>query len=414
MCLCLAERPINPSGQVRSLIICVWNRYSKAALDGWVKQHSPACAAASVAGAWNALLGLSRSDPAAANQDEVVTLLKSCLRERIDAQTRAIEGLLGPGITLQPLINGFGESMLADGMVPFAWKKGEKKRDTAVRVRALQAAAAAEALKTGIAPAKVFVRLGELLNTEAEMGTLDSDVEDGGSDEEDVDTANPVAAGNSSEPYDGPVTVAWRKPLSNLLKVYAGLSKLCRSRPSTGFFGNWGIMQGARRLSDSRGTALIEARSFMGRATRGVTVSIKTLQKDSLETIREQWAQLLAAFSSEDTVLLFHLTNHYALIFGMRDWIGPDGEPVRQILTTRRGQRPNAWLDFAEVRKIMLKWSGYKIIRVIRRTTLPAASGQKLQARRAERATDYSATKAAYGPMARRSRRWWCPVPQEL
>ena len=35
-------------------------RYNKSALDGWVKQHSPACAAASVAGAWNTLLNRHR------------------------------------------------------------------------------------------------------------------------------------------------------------------------------------------------------------------------------------------------------------------------------------------------------------------------------------------------------------------
>lgn len=46
-------------------------QYSQALLDGWVKQHSPACAAASVAGTWNALMGLGRQDPAAESQNSV-------------------------------------------------------------------------------------------------------------------------------------------------------------------------------------------------------------------------------------------------------------------------------------------------------------------------------------------------------
>jgi hypothetical protein len=85
-------------------------------------------------------------------------------------------------------------------------------------------------------------------------------------------------------------------------------------------------------------------------------------------------------------VLLFHLKNHYALIFAAREWVddsswgGDDGATaaagsagagasavlaggcVRQILTARKGQRPAAWMDFAEVREVMLGWDGYKII----------------------------------------------------
>lgn len=127
-------------------------------------------------------------------------------------------------------------------------------------------------------------------------------------------------------------------------------------------------------------------------------------------------------------VLLFHLTNHYALIFALREWrnppaaasaaagnagnddarrgddaatpgasagrvlrddgrgavgrgdevhsggnsgsSGPEGEGgwgwTRQILTSRRGQRPTVWMDFREARKILLGWEGYKILAVQR------------------------------------------------
>ena len=51
----------------------------------WLGVVSPQ---ASVAGAWNALFGLDRADPAALDQDLVVEQLKQCLRERIDAKCR--------------------------------------------------------------------------------------------------------------------------------------------------------------------------------------------------------------------------------------------------------------------------------------------------------------------------------------
>ena len=68
-------------------------------------------------------------------------------------------------------------------------------------------------------------------------------------------------------------------------------------------------------------------------------------------------------------VLLFHLTNHYALIYGAREWTAADGTMVRQVLTTRRGQRPTTWMDFDEVRDVVIKWSGYKVIQIERETS---------------------------------------------
>ena len=102
-------------------------------------------------------------------------------------------------------------------------------------------------------------------------------------------------------------------------------------------------------------------------------------------------------------MLLFHLKNHYALVFSLREWTtatphpSPDAGLVsanasasattastddtpaqeaevegvagvgcvrRQILTARKGQRPTAWMDFDEVRETMLLWAGYKMIAI--------------------------------------------------
>ena len=88
--------------------------------------------------------------------------------------------------------------------------------------------------------------------------------------------------------------------------------------------------------------------------------------QDKASTIGKQWIQFREAFGRQDAALLFHLTNHYALIYAVREWTNTDGTAVRQILTTRRGQRPTVWMDWAEVRDIVIKWAGYKVIIVER------------------------------------------------
>ena len=49
--------------------------YNKNVLDGWVRQPSACCGAASVAGAWNALAKLHRGDKMALTHESVLTVL---------------------------------------------------------------------------------------------------------------------------------------------------------------------------------------------------------------------------------------------------------------------------------------------------------------------------------------------------
>lgn len=73
--------------------------------------------------------------------------------------------------------------------------------------------------------------------------------------------------------------------------------------------------------------------------------------------------------------LIYHLKNHYALLYAMREWVGDDGTAVRQVLSTRRGQRPSTWIDFDEIRAHFLKWAGHKIMAIERTETRSASSG---------------------------------------
>lgn len=57
--------------------------YSRALLEGWVKQGSPCCAAASLAGAWNALSGKPRGTEGALNSESVLRAMQSVVEEQI-------------------------------------------------------------------------------------------------------------------------------------------------------------------------------------------------------------------------------------------------------------------------------------------------------------------------------------------
>ena len=162
--------------------------------------------------------------------------------------------------------------------------------------------------------------------------------------------------------------------------------------------------------SPSLGKDGVQARLFLGKKKlKSAKLDIPVSRADDEGKVATQWDALRAAFSHEDQCLLFHLKNHYALVFAMREWseeieeeeevepiVGAnagesgDGEEgrqttrsssatsasapapaprkklvkrvTRQILTARKGQRPTAWLDFSEVRDQVIGWEGYKIM----------------------------------------------------
>lgn len=61
--------------------------YSKSLLTGWVKQESPCCAAASIAGAWNALGGKGRHEAGALGAEIVLRAMRAVLEEQIGSMT---------------------------------------------------------------------------------------------------------------------------------------------------------------------------------------------------------------------------------------------------------------------------------------------------------------------------------------
>lgn len=102
-------------------------------------------------------------------------------------------------------------------------------------------------------------------------------------------------------------------------------------------------------------------------SSKSTKIDVSISSKDSPQTIQKQWDSLRSAFSHDDTILLFHLKNHYALIFALREWTSiTTGNKSYEILTARKGQRPTAWISFEEARQVMIGWQGYKILAITR------------------------------------------------
>ena len=55
--------------------------------------------------------------------------------------------------------------------------------------------------------------------------------------------------GNAEDGIIRPRRVRWKKPFMGIINNAGGLAKLNRTRPSTGYFGNWGIIEAAKRVS---------------------------------------------------------------------------------------------------------------------------------------------------------------------
>lgn len=105
-----------PEGRLPACLDKLTLQYSVALLNGWVKQRSPACAAASVAGSWNALLNLKRSDAGAHSQDSVVSLFAQNLRDSAAKVRARIERILGAPIddidaALRSRLEAIGKSL---------------------------------------------------------------------------------------------------------------------------------------------------------------------------------------------------------------------------------------------------------------------------------------------------------------
>ncbi|EDQ89122.1 uncharacterized protein MONBRDRAFT_25737 [Monosiga brevicollis MX1] len=235
--------------------------YNTFLLNGWVKQSSPACAAASVAGAYNALQRIGRHDPKALQQADLVEVLKGILRTRLT--THAAKFHADVGCSVEPLAQALQAHLAAqDKSLGMKWPRQARAKTIKEVLRTILQDIATE----GNADNPLF----PLANAVAyEAGGEENQAAVGNSEEEDDDTDakvdgveiflpgqaadRPVPAATVDQdgaPLPHRISPLWRKSFLQYCNNLGGLEKLERERPSTGFFGTWGILGAVRRLAD--------------------------------------------------------------------------------------------------------------------------------------------------------------------
>jgi len=145
---------------------------SPQALAGWVKQPSPCCAAASAAGAWNACLGLQRSDPRAESHLTMVPRFAGLLQDQADAKRGRLERLLGA--PLQPLLEALVAALATSGK-SLGGKKGDAgctKAEALALVKTLVRAAVSEEKRAAAEAAAEASRSAQHSEGEEKEGTL--------------------------------------------------------------------------------------------------------------------------------------------------------------------------------------------------------------------------------------------------
>jgi hypothetical protein len=434
-------------------------------LNGWVKQPSPCCAAASLAGAFNALGTLHRSDPRSLDHTDILYLYECLLKKNIEKKKLSFERCLGGG-SLDELLDLLHIEILQLESISVTDSKKKKCLGKAALVRLIRKivyeriSSKSSETEDGTETktereqlSSTFVLFHELLSSEdlsltEDLSSIEQDEElEGEEDEEseplpDVPTQqlnsslssqqrvspNSIDSSQITPPPSTPSpslvlihnTWDWKSAFLELYKKITGLQKLQSSRPNTAPIGNWGFISALQYLQDenllsspsssstpkiflvmgkgkktlrkisslpssssssssssstqkggTKGKKGISSSSIPKSTVKPSGVELSISSTDTKEEILSQWNRLSALFNDSETVLLFHLKNHYALIFAMREWSVVDpvtgrAEVTREILTSKRGQRPSAWISFTEVREIILSWEGYKIMAVTR------------------------------------------------
>jgi hypothetical protein len=262
--------------------------FNRTLFNGWVKQPSPCCAAAAVAGAWNSLNNLHRTDRRACTYVEVLSIYTNMLQESLDKKQSSFERKLGA--SLEEYLTVLETELIVIGKALGGKKEAAPKRKDIMSIlrvwirayfKTSPPIAAPPIADTDSKQADTPVDLSsftppniqncfcDLLKLDGNFNLETTNTEDGAKDDGCMDDEEDL---KSDEEADEPAEVEtgldngasakappkrttggkgkgsskvwdWKRDLVAVIKAKSGVVKITAERPSTGAIGNWDIMQ---------------------------------------------------------------------------------------------------------------------------------------------------------------------------
>ncbi|UPR05312.1 hypothetical protein HOP50_20g86620 [Chloropicon primus] len=341
-------------------------------LSCWVEQKSPSCAAASVAGACNILASRWRVL-------QMEQMQQSCESEECQGVTGG--GAKAAGLPKEskaevgkenqnpsaagPCLRLEGSDVIA--MYRSRWEKAVRniKRDLKELLGIsehesgddlLDALEASLAGKYGVQFHPKLENLGSALLEMVPVALEAWEVDEAGVKSEVQDSFS-----QNRKDIEGKVKTWWTK--------LGGLTKLNAEKPSTAPIGNETIVKITEKIREDHGVPLRTWRFMSSKRSQ-----CQVAEADDDDKVTEQWDALKSCVSNPSQVLIFHLQNHYSMIYAARENQADEGYAgkrlIRQILVAKPGQQPCRWIDFTSVRETILSWVGHAILGVELEETL--------------------------------------------
>ena len=144
-----------------------------------------------------------------------------------------------------------------------------------------------------------------------------------------------------------PSTQIFEYTLQYYRDKYPNDKYLNKNRPSSKKIGNKKLINAINYLSNLNNLQI------------NINFFINKINNVNTKSSNYLWNQLKISFQEKDTIIICHIKNHYALIFGLRKY-----NHMKEVLTSRKGQSPKHWIPWKDLLHTICTYRIYNILTI--------------------------------------------------